>query len=141
MADLTVSCLIGTLEVNDLINYSLSNENLLGGAVEYNRLAATSPFFDGDVLIWKNLAPVDDTMTIYVKGADLSGLYSNLAALTAALDVANWVLTLTVNSQVFSWNCDTKSRKVTWDNSHFVSKVVAVEIGFIRQPLPVSGPI
>lgn len=141
MADLTVSCLIGTLEVNDRINYSLSNDNLLGGSIEYNRIAATSPFFDGDVLISKNFLPVEDTLTVYVKGSSMSAVSSNLGALMTALDAANWTLTLTVDSTVFSWLCDTKSRKVSWDNSHFVNKVIAVQVDFIRQPLPVSGPI
>lgn len=130
---------LGDLNINDHSTYRLAGPQVMGGTVSWDRRQVSSPWVEGDITVSRRRTNVMDQITVYVDGANMAGVNTNLQTLITAFTQDRYTLSITVGSQQFAWDCEAADYQVTYDTPHLKSLYVPVVFTVPRRPVALSG--
>lgn len=138
-ASVTRSALgLPSLNINDGVNYKIGGE-IMGGTVQWERKTVSSPFVHGDFTVLRRLQNVSERIPIYVYGSSQTTMVTNARALIDAFIQPLFNLTMTLDAQTYTYQCEAADYTYQWSNAHMFSGQVVIEFQVPRMPLALVG--
>lgn len=126
------------LEINDQINYMVGDQ-ILGGSQTWNKQMVKSPYVDGEVMVNRARAQVQEQFQVQVLGPSQGGVQQNIATLIAAFSQFTYVLSIQMEDSTYTYQCDTSDYTVDWTNVRMMAKKALVKFQFTRSPKLING--
>lgn len=150
MADIVFAVIISRddlgladLDLNDHVNYYISNQNFLGQTVTFNRNQISSPFIDGQITTFRNMQSIQDQLTLEVLSSDGSylALMNNVRAAVAAFLQDSYTLTFEygVSARTVKYQCEAADYTIDYDNQRWIAPQINATFAFYRQPIALVG--
>lgn len=129
---------LADLNINDGTNFKVSNE-ILGGTVTYDRNVVSSPYVNGDITVHRRRANVQERFAVYVYGSSQAVLRANVKTLIDAFSQDTFNVTISLDSDPNTYQCEASDYTVEWSNAHIFSLQVRVMFNLNRKPIPLAG--
>lgn len=129
---------LGDLDINDGVDYKVSNE-ILGGQVTWERNAVSSPYVNGDITVHRRRPSVQERFAVYAYGANQTELRDNVKALIDAFNQDTFNLTVSLDSIPHTYQCEAADVQIEWSNVHLMSNQVRVVFTVPRKPISLAG--
>lgn len=126
------------LNINDHVNYQLGDQ-ILGGSQTWNRQSVKSPYVDGETLVNRTRAQVQEQFQVQVFGGTQTEMQQNIAALIAAFTQFTYQLSVQIDDATYTYQCDTADYTVDWTNFRMMAHKALVKFQIPRSPKLING--
>ena len=128
---------LSTLNINDHVNYALGSQ-ILGGTVSWERNQVNSPWVDGDITVSRRRPNVQESVQINVYGDNQTEMLANIKEITEAFSQNSYQMTVTLNGQVYRYQCESADYSVEWGVKMHSSQCM-VMFSVPRRPIALAG--
>lgn len=132
---------LADLNLNDHINYYVSNDSIFSGTVQYRRNTVTSPYVASGVTVNAVADLVQDVFAVEVLGGTSGalGTANNYAAIVAAFGQYDFNLTFSFDSGVYTYACQTSDYTTDWTQGRGLANQLEVKFTLYRSPIAING--
>lgn len=128
------------LDLNDHTNYVIS-DGFDAGAVSWRREQAESPYVESKITIGRVRDIVEARIGIQVRGATHADIAANVKTLIDAFTQDVFYLSISLDGTVYRWEGEAADYTMEWNRERLHNKFPLMAFGFLRHPVPTTGPI
>lgn len=111
------------------------------GGMTNNRVGVRSAFVEGEAYVHETFDNPDMQVVVWVTGADIATLKTNLTTLADALSQRQFVVTMTIDGTAFAWTGHRGDYRADLRPEFWHTLKVPVTITFPRYAIADDGPL
>lgn len=130
---------LADLDLMDHLNY-ITSGTFMGAGVTYRRQQIRSPYVEGATTVNRVRDQVQDQIAIDVLADTQAHFQTNIATLQNAFAQDTFVLTMTLDTVVWAWQCEASDYQMDWSIPRIHGLYGQIKYTLLRQPILVTGP-